>query len=450
MIAAKFKVSTPLTVASNNTSKRKRSIQAGASDEQPSAKQSRSASETDDEAFEFVNYVYIRKKDPPKARKSTSQSNGKINYDLYIEKGPFKFMSNKSFEDYITAIATTLQCHRSKLILDELKYKQKVPQTSQIHSLTSELAFTALVEEMRAAKTVNKRIMYVFSPAPMRPASDEAWWTTTNEDGQESAPSGFDFSQLEWQGTEDSIATQKKKFDEAVRPLIVKLEEKFPVDNFPTLFPGRRVYKNTAGYYFDLDPGALSSWASHWARGTASEDAPPNNAYFDAKKRLHPPKTPPAHADTAKQANNTAPMPIPTPAVPTISDVPFGGNLLEYFLLQQQQQQQQHQQFQQMLQLQMLQNTRSSLSRPPSIPSAPPSPAKMPVVSLEAFCAHYGVNDTDHDRLQELGYTPGNKDIKTLEQVDWTGVGFPALSWRSILAKHDAFIKDAKLGLWME
>ncbi len=35
------------------------------------------------------------------------------------------------------------------------------------------------------------------------------WWTTTDEDGQELAPSGFDFSQLEWQGTEDSIAMQR-------------------------------------------------------------------------------------------------------------------------------------------------------------------------------------------------------------------------------------------------
>lgn len=174
LIAAKFKVSTPLTIGGNNLSKRKRPTQAGMSDEQPTAKHSKSASETNDEAFEFVNYVYIRKKDPPKARKPPSQSNGKINYDLYIEKGPFKFTSNQPFEDYTTAIAATLQCHKSKLILDELKYKQKVPQTSQIHSLTSDLAFTSLIEEMRAAKTVNKRIMYIFSPAPMRPASDEA------------------------------------------------------------------------------------------------------------------------------------------------------------------------------------------------------------------------------------------------------------------------------------
>ncbi|PBK60422.1 hypothetical protein ARMSODRAFT_982352 [Armillaria solidipes] len=318
-------------------------------------------------------------KDPPKARKPPSQSNGKINYDLYIEKGPFKFTSNQPFEDYITAIAAMLQCHKSKLILDKLKYKQKVPQTSQIHSLTSDLIFTALIEEMCAAKTVNKWIMYIFSPAPMHPASDEAWWMTTDEDRQESVPSGFNFSQLEWQETEDSVATQRKKFDDTVRPFIVKLEEKFPVDNFPMLFPGRCVYKNIAGYYFDLDPGVLSSWASHW------------------------------------QANNTAPMPIPAPAASTISDTPFGGNLLEYFLLQQQQQQQQHQQFQQMLQLQMLQTTHSSLSCPPFIPSAPPSPAKILVVSLEAFCAHYGVNNADHDHLQELGYTSGNKDIKTLE-----------------------------------
>ncbi|KAK0421947.1 hypothetical protein EV421DRAFT_1914718 [Armillaria borealis] len=252
-------ISTPLTIAGNNISKRKQSTQAGTSDEQPAAKQLRSASETNDEAFEFVNYIYIYKKDPLKTQKPPSQSNSKINYDLYIEKDPFKFMSNQPFEDYITAIAAMLQCYKSKLILDELKYKQKVPQTLQIHSLTSNLTFTALIKEMHAAKTVNKQIMYIFSLAPMCSASDEA-----------------------------------KKFDDTVKPFIVKLEEKFPVDNFPTLFPGQCIYKNTAGYYFDLDPGALSSWASHWAWGTTSEDAPLNNAYFDAKKCLHPLKIPPA------------------------------------------------------------------------------------------------------------------------------------------------------------
>ncbi|PBK91808.1 hypothetical protein ARMGADRAFT_1081224 [Armillaria gallica] len=236
--AAKFKVSTLLTIGGKNLRKRKQPMQAGTSDEQPTAKHSKSASKTNDKAFKFVNYIYICKKDPPKAQKPPSQSNSKINYDLYIEKGPFKFTSNQPFEDYTTVIAAMLQCHKSKLILDELKYKQKVPQTSQIHSLTSDLAFTSLIEEMRAAKTVNKWIMYIFSPAPICPASDEVWWTTTNEDGQELVPSGFDFSQLEWQGTEDSIATQRKKFNDTVKPFIVKLEEKFLVDNFLTLFPG--------------------------------------------------------------------------------------------------------------------------------------------------------------------------------------------------------------------
>ncbi|PBK82131.1 hypothetical protein ARMGADRAFT_1038893 [Armillaria gallica] len=92
--AAKFKVSTPLTIGGNNLSKRKWPMQAGTSDEQPTTKHSKSASETNDEAFKFVNYIYICKKDPPKAQKPPSQSNSKINYDLYIEKGPFKFMSN--------------------------------------------------------------------------------------------------------------------------------------------------------------------------------------------------------------------------------------------------------------------------------------------------------------------------------------------------------------------
>ncbi|PBK91211.1 hypothetical protein ARMGADRAFT_1031896 [Armillaria gallica] len=370
-------------------------IQGMIHDAPAAAKQPKIVAETDDEAFEFINYIYIHKKDPPKSRNHApaGQSNSKINFDLYIEKGPFAFSSGQMFEDYLTMIAATLQCHKLKLILNELKYMQKVPQTSQAHSLTSELAFAAMVKDMHVAKTAAKQIMYILSPAPMGLNSDEAWWPTTDENGKESAPSGFDFLELDWKGTEDSITSQR-------------------------------------------------------ARGTASEDSPPNNAYFDAKKRLHPPKTSDTNPAAVKPVDSSAPLPIPSAL--TILNTPFGrNNILEYFLLQQQQQQQ----FQQMLQMQMQQNTCGPLGCPPSIPSAPPSPAKMPVVPivlLETFCAHYGINDTDCDHLQELGYIPGNKDIKPLEHVDWNGVGFLALSWRSILAKHDTFIKDIKLGLWME
>ncbi len=161
---------TPTTIAN------KRKGTEHTSNERPPAKQPKIVAETDDEAFEFINYIYIRKKDPPKPRNHApaGQSNGKINFDLYIEKGPFAFSSGQMFEDYLTMIAATLQCYKSKLILNELKYKQKVPQTSQAHSLTSELAFAAMVEDMRAAKTAAKRIMYILSPAPMRPNSDEA------------------------------------------------------------------------------------------------------------------------------------------------------------------------------------------------------------------------------------------------------------------------------------
>ncbi|KAK0447949.1 hypothetical protein EV421DRAFT_1733123 [Armillaria borealis] len=225
--------------------------------------------------------------------------------DKKLIQGLFKFTFNQPFEDYIITIAATLQCYKSKLILDELNNS----------------AFTAFIEKMCAVKTVNNQIMYIFSPALMRPASDEV-------------------------GTEDSVAMQR---------------------------------------------------VSHWAQRIISEDTPLNNVYFDAKKHLYPLKIPPAQTKATKQANNTVPILIPALAAPTISDMPFGGNLLEYFFLQQQQQQ--YQQFQQMLQLQMLQTICNLLSHPPFIPSAPLSPAKIPVVSFEAFCAHYSVNNTDHDIL---------------------------------------------------
>ncbi|PBK92030.1 hypothetical protein ARMGADRAFT_1031488 [Armillaria gallica] len=187
--AAKFRILAPTTIAN-----KRKGIEC-TSNEQSPAKQPK----------------IILKKDPPKPRNRApaGQSNGKINFDLYIKKHPFAFSSGQMFEDYLTMIAATLQCHKSKLILNELKYKQKVPQTSQAHSLTSELAFAAMVEDMRAVKMAAKRIMYILSPAPMHPNSDGAWWPMTDENGKESAPSGFDFLELDWKGTEDSIASQR-------------------------------------------------------------------------------------------------------------------------------------------------------------------------------------------------------------------------------------------------
>src|SRR6266700_100382 len=89
-------------------------------------------------------------------------------------------------------------------------------------------------------------------------------------DGSGKVPEkGFDFFELEFRSTGDSIAQQKvrsenspctnishllfqERFDKTVAPIILELKMKYPVGNH-TLFPDQRVYKDAAtGWFYDL------------------------------------------------------------------------------------------------------------------------------------------------------------------------------------------------------
>jgi len=83
------------------------------------------------------------------------------------------------------------------------------------------------------------------------------------------------------------------------------------------------------------------------------------------------------------------------------------------------------------------------------IASGPLSPTKVPRISLEQFCDHYGILDENKVHLMKLGYIPGNRNIKTLDRADWKDdAGFPTLTWQSILETHDRFLADIKDGVW--
>ncbi|KAK0498204.1 hypothetical protein EDD18DRAFT_1350852 [Armillaria luteobubalina] len=85
----------------------------------------------------------------------------------------------------------------------------------------------------------------------------------------------------------------------------------------------------------------------------------------------------------------------------------------------------------------------------PMITSAPPSPAKHCTVSLDEFCTTYNLDKNDRDRLQKLGYRPGNRKIEKLGCEDWQDEGgFLKLHWEDVLSAHTQFLSDAKLGKW--
>ncbi|PBK71796.1 hypothetical protein ARMSODRAFT_973367 [Armillaria solidipes] len=427
---SKFRVLTPqnLTPGRRNSKKRKEGT-VDADDNPQSTKKAK-----DDPSFDFKVWLYIRKELPKAKTRKAAAPSSKINFTEYLEKGPFVFPSSGNFSEFITATADTLQLRKERLVLPELKYRMKTPQTAPVHSLTSNLAFQTLIEEVTEAKTVAKRIVYIFMPAPHRPSSEEEWWTLTAADGTKVEAEKFDHSALEWPETESDICSQKLHIEE--------LENEYPLDNYPKEFPGKRMYKSPSGHFYEL-----ASKLAQTAPGVTLR-AHPNTAWFDAKHRLCPqPQTLDSETPTI-----TAPVPVPAPAAaPASVPVPTAANpYLEVLATSMMNQQQMMQQ--QMMQMMQMNPRGGHLSRLPSLDhhslpgSQAPSPTKPLTVNLDDFCAHYDINNEDRDRLRKLRY---KRAIKKLERIDWSNTaGFATLAWNEILGKHDQFLRDIKAGVW--
>ncbi len=83
------------------------------------------------------------------------------------------FLLSGNFSEFIAATTDTLLFRKECLVLPELKYHMKTPQTAPVHSLTSDLTFQTLINDVTEVKTVAKCIVYIFMPAPQRPSSEE-------------------------------------------------------------------------------------------------------------------------------------------------------------------------------------------------------------------------------------------------------------------------------------
>ncbi|KAK0235520.1 hypothetical protein EDD85DRAFT_792337 [Armillaria nabsnona] len=337
----------------------------------------------------------------------------KVNFTEYLEKGPFVFPLSGNFSEFIAATTDTLLLRKEHLVLPELKYHMKTLQTVPVHSLTSDLAFQTLIDDVTEAKTVAKRIVYVFMPAPQRPSSEEEWWTATAADGTQVDAEKFDHSALEWPETESDICSQKYqiKFDLRIKPHIEELENKYPLDNYPKEFPGKQMYKSPSGHFYELVYERMSSWASKLAQMTpgVTLKAHPNTAWFDVKHRLCP------QPQTLDLETPTVPVSAPA-ATPASVPAPTAANpYLEVLATSMMNQQQQMFHQQQMMQMMKMNPHGGHLSRPPSLDhhslpgSQAPSPAKPLTVNLDDFCAHYNIDNEDQDRLCKLHYKTGDQ-----------------------------------------
>ena len=90
----------------------------------------------------------------------------------------------------------------------------------------------------------------------------------------------------------------------------------------------------------------------------------------------------------------------------------------------------------------------------PMVPGPrPASPVKVQLpraVSLDEFCHHYAVEESDKEQLRKLRFSPGDRRVEKLEREDWhSDAGFSKLAWEDFLAKHQTFLRDMQAGCWV-
>ncbi|KIK50874.1 hypothetical protein GYMLUDRAFT_65109 [Collybiopsis luxurians FD-317 M1] len=435
----------------------------GASGSKSKAKKPRQSSNNDSEISFYVYILVPKSASTCTAASSRKPPSDKFKIEAYVQSGPFSFLTSSSYEEFLDEVSTALQCDLALLQPSKLKYKFKTPQNSPMMSLGTDVAFNAFMNEI-PDKTPAKCDIFVISEPPKKVEESEQYWN------EASTFNNFDYQSLEIEMPSMALAAQKKKFDDKVAPERHQLEEKYPINNFGEIFPGKQIYKATSGHYWELTPLALSNWASHIVQGSATLDQPPETFFFDFKSHVLP---------STSHTGSSNVVTAPTPSAPTVApSVAFDP--MQMLMLQSQQ----------MMQMQMglllggrlggagiggngLFRAGNSLIGAPgafgngliggpghglasigAMPSLPSSPQKDPVpaVALAAFCDRYGIDDSTKCRLDELGYTPGNRVVTSMTKEYWgsNGVGFTVVGWLEFLEHHKRFLCDIKGGLWSD
>ncbi|KAF7371778.1 hypothetical protein MVEN_00034400 [Mycena venus] len=435
--------------------KRQREDEDDADDDTKPKKKGKGKAQPDDEerhVVQLTGYIHVMK---PVAALPSSRSRTKVKpEDQYIQRGPFKFMSNCSFDEFVTAMANTLPCFPTHIVLDKTEWKPQTPANRAPLPLGGEDGFNVLRTQI---STTRDKIVIITMPRPRKPTADVLFWDTPDtgdaakDASGEAGPSNigkakqeFDFSELEASTTEESVADQKMSFDKAVAPHVEALKEHWPEND-----ARKRIYTDKkTGFQWELTPICLNIWGAHLARGTAKLTEAPSSTQFDIKNRIksHTAAAPPPHIPPTTV---TATHPAPTQAFSSEKLV----EMLAMSIMLQQQQQHHHQQPQQPFPFPPapMPTPVLPLVNLSPVSSAPPSPAKVAhrAVSLEEFCTHYDIMQ-HHERLQKLEYEPGDKGITSLGRDEWQQfAGFSKLAWDKVLTKHKELMKDAQAGLWV-
>lgn len=155
-------------------SKRKSRVETDSEDEQPRKRPKKSKqAASEPKSFNFRITTLVPKDIIPTRSGGKKSSSSKFNLANYIQKDPFKFPSDGSYQAFLTAVARTLDCSVNLLQSKSLEYKFKVPLTSPVLAMGSAVSFEAFIDEV-INKTVTKRDVFLLSLPPLKLDAYEA------------------------------------------------------------------------------------------------------------------------------------------------------------------------------------------------------------------------------------------------------------------------------------
>ncbi|KAJ7106368.1 hypothetical protein C8R44DRAFT_987446 [Mycena epipterygia] len=296
------------------------------------------ASDDSEEArvVDIIGYIHVLKPTPAVQSKTRSKPKPET---LYIKRGPFKFKSNTTYNDFLTRVAAALPCPVAHIVLDKVEWKPQSPANRNALPLGGEVGYDVLLEQIGGRD--KDRIVVLSMPGPTKPSEDAPFWTTHDEAsdaGPSARPSNlsaagtdFNYDELEANMTEESVGQQKMTFDKAVGPNVEELKERWPLND-----EGKRIYTDDKGFQWDLNTVRLNVWAAHMARGTATAEKAPVSGQFDIRNCIKSHPAPSANIPAPVTHSIAANTP-PAPAAPSATE-----KLIEILAISMIQQHQQH------------------------------------------------------------------------------------------------------------
>ena len=218
------------SVGKGGKSKKKKGIASGTSPSTLSlysSEWSKQSDDSDDEIppVDLTIFVYVEKPNPPRTAKGKVEES-----DRYAQKGPFKLSSNDSYATFLRKVSTALPCPILHIIEEKISWKPQTPQNAKPLPMGAATGYSTMIDALKV-KRVGARVGIVIMPPPKKPDEDTVnmshicflsaltlfiqFW---DADGSGKAiEKGFDFSELEFRSTGDSIVQQKVRSKNSFR-----------------------------------------------------------------------------------------------------------------------------------------------------------------------------------------------------------------------------------------